>query len=318
MTTQKVVNMPQPITIRVKEEIEKAGLSIKAAAKQMGMSDSKLGLYLKGKYQDQVKAETIANLENDLEKWLESRAAKQAQQAVLKDAPPYFLTPTSKRIYSTLSYAQLAADIVIIHGGAGLGKTQSIAEYGEKNPNVWVLEATPTSCTMGGFLRSVATLIELRLPKAHHDTLEIMVKERLLKTNGLLIVDEAQFLNDRALEQARRLCELANIGLALVGNDTVYTQMTGRTRAAEFAQLFSRIGKRLKLTKPKAADIQAMCNAWNIDGKDEKELINAIANKPGALRMVTKTLRYASLMSQGNDIQHKHILAAWNDLGGEQ
>mgnify|MGYP005667062329 CR=1 FL=1 len=218
---------------------------------------------------------------------------------------------------ATLTYAQMANDLVVIYGGAGLGKTKTIARYKSQNPNTWVIEATPTTATMGGILRAIAKATGTGAVSGQNDALESAIKERIKDTNGLLIIDEAQFLNERGLECARRICELANVGLALVGNETVYGQLTGRNRAAEFAQLFSRIGKRCRLTRPAAHDVDAMANAWRIENRQSQKMLQDIAAKPGALRMVNKVLRMAAIIAQGAAIEHQHIQYAWRDLGGE-
>ena len=77
---------------------------------------------------------------------------------------------------------------------------------------------------------------------------------RVNGVRGLLIVDEAQHLSLRALETLRALHDATGAGLALMGNAVVYARLTGGRRAAEFAQLFSRVGKRVRLTQVEEGD----------------------------------------------------------------
>ena len=76
-----------------------------------------------------------------------------------------------------------------------------------------------------------------------------MIVQRLQGTKGLLILDEAQHLMLPALESLRSIYDTTECGLVLMGNEAVYSRLSGR-RSAEFAHLFSRVGSVLKLEKP--------------------------------------------------------------------
>lgn len=280
-------------------------------ASKVGISRTAISMFLKGTYKGD-NTEIAAKLT----KWFDQQAQKEEVSATLPKTPDYVPTPTSERILATLTYAQAAQDLVIIYGGAGVGKTTTIAEYAENNNNVWVIESTPTRNTGGALLRAIAFTIGQRIPKGHADYLENALLDKLKGTDGLLIIDEAQFLNDRALENARRIAEMSGIGLAFVGNENVYGQLTGKRRAADYAQLFSRIGKRVRLTRPADKDVEVIAKEWNL-GKDEIELAKHIASKPGALRGLNKTLRLATVFAAGQSINQSHIRAAWKDLSGE-
>ena len=284
-------------------------------SRQSGIGQARLNQWMAGRYKGDV-----ARLERDLATWIDTYNERQLAGRMLPQAPDWVETPTADRITSALGYAQVAADLTVIYGGAGLGKTRSLKHYAETNPNVWIVETTPTTNTRGAFLRNIAWCLGHRIPKGHADILERSLIDRIRGTNGLLIVDEAQFLNEGALETARRITELAGIGLALSGNERVYAQLTGGTRAADFAQLFSRIGKRVRLTRATQADIDAIIAAWSIDAKPCRDVLREIAAKPGALRGLTKVLRLASMFAAGDGraITCEDIKSAWRDLGGDQ
>ena len=76
-----------------------------------------------------------------------------------------------------------------------------------------------------------------------------MIVQRLQGTKGLLILDEAQHLMLPALESLRSIHDATACGLVLMGNEAVYSRLSGR-RSAEFAHLFSRVGMVLKLENP--------------------------------------------------------------------
>jgi DNA transposition AAA+ family ATPase len=142
---------------------------------------------------------------------------------------------------------------------------------------------------------------------------------RLAGTRGLLVVDEAQHLSLNALETLRAIHDAAAIGLALVGNEHVYSRLTGNGKSALFAQLFSRIGRREALRKPPVSDVEALASGWEIAGKEGFEFLRRIAATPGALRQMVKTLRLAAQFARaaGEALSAQHLKAAWGELSGE-
>jgi DNA transposition AAA+ family ATPase len=311
-TTQE--NFVADTRAKVLDIINTHRISKTALATETGISLSAVSGWLSGKY-----AGDNEKLADTMSRWLAHQEMKRENASVMPRGPEFITTPTAQKIHSTLAYGQLAADLVVIYGGAGVGKTRSIEAYAAANPNVFVMESTPSSGTLGGFLRCLGSALKVQIPVGHNDALDIAIRDRLKNTGGLLIVDEAQFLQERALEAVRRIAELAGVGLAICGNEVVYTQLTGRHRAANFAQLYSRIGKRLRLTRPSKEDALAIITAWKISGAGEQAMLLDIASKPGGLRSITKVLRLASMIANGQQepVNLLHLRAAWADLGAD-
>lgn len=320
MNSKNVIDMHEaPTTLqivdRLRNQMGEQKLTQSAVADQLGVSKTVVSQYMSGNYPLLVSEAALAKLEEKILQWLDHAATKKRVQAELPTAPAFVETPTAKRILAALSYAQMGPDLAVIYGGAGVSKTTTICEYRAQNYNVFLIEATPNNASVGGIMRSLAGILDIR-GGHRNDLLERFIIDRLRNSEALIVIDEAQFLSDRAIETVRRIAELAGVGLALLGNESIYTQMTGGRRSADFAQIFSRIGRRIRLTRPTKADIDAILDAWRIEGAEERELLQQIALKPGALRMLTKTLKFATLLAQGIPT-HRHILAAWRDLSGE-
>lgn len=244
--------------------------------------------------------------------WLAARTERQRAAAALPAAPDYVPTKTSQRIIEVLQWAQIGPDIAVAAGGAGIGKTQACRHYTATNPNAWLATMQPATANVHTMLQAVAEAVGVtemsptRLPGA--------IGRRVLSTNGLLIVDEAQHLAAKSLDQLRSLHDLCGVGVALVGNESVYGRLGGNK--AEFAQLFSRIGMRFTRPRPYAADICTLIAAWNISDPAAVRLLKSIAGKPGALRGLTKTLRLASMLAAGEaaGLTAAHVNAAWARL----
>ena len=280
-------------------------------ARQSGVNQGIISAWLAGTYSGNNDA-----AETKLTRWVDAYKERQVSARLLPEAPTWVATPSGKRISSALSYAQIAADIAVIYGGAGLGKSTAIFEYQRAYPNVFIATMTPATTGVVPCLEEIAEALGIRDPSGGARKIQRDIIARLRGSQGLLIIDEAQHLTVQALDAVRSLHDVTGVGLALVGNEAVYARMTGGNRAAYLDRLYSRIGKRVRLTKPTAKDIDALIVAWGIKSKESQKALHEIAAKPGALRGLTKVLRLASMVSDGR-ITAEDIKKAWRDLGGE-
>lgn len=256
--------------------------------------------------------------------WEDGDAATSDPVADRPDAPPglpvgpsWVATPTSSKVLAALQYAQLAGDIAVIYGGAGLGKSKAIERYQHTSMNVFAVELAPTHYGLLASLEEIAIAVGIRDYVRSGSFLHRAICRQLRGAGALLIIDEAQHLGMRALDQIRSIHDQSKVGLALVGNELVYTQLAGRDRAAYLDRLYSRIGKRVHLRKSAVADADALAAAWHVHGAACRARIREIASKPGALRVLSKVLRLAAIYAQGEDrrICLADIEAAWVDLG---
>lgn len=306
---------------QVRSELAVAGLSQAQASKEAGIEasgGSKLNQWLQGKYtgdNDKIEAQLI--------RWLESRQDAKAQRAEMPKAPDWVRTPTAEKIFSTLSYARMAAVSVCVFGGAGVGKTSTCNAFAEQHPNVFVVTASPSASSYPACLRRIATAIGLRGFSHRTDDLELEVINRLKGTQGLLILDEAQLLSTEALWGIKGIFDIAKIGIAYVGSEQVYSNLSGR-RTELNAPIFRRISKKQALKQPTREDVSVLLAAWGlaIDGSIGKTAIDycaKIAAKPGALGMVTETLRLAAMLAlgAGSVLNMDLIKEAYQSLGGE-
>src|SRR5699024_622529 len=280
-----VVQLKNELAEAAAAEMEQYALSQAVVARESGVNSSAFNRWLRGQYPGDN-----ATIDDKIKRWLDARLERRRTEATLPAAPAWVDTPSARQVLSALSYAQMAGDITVIYGGAGVGKTLAARRYKRQAPNVWIATMTPATSVLGSALERIALTVGLR-PSGRAARIEGDIIDKLTGTQGLLIIDEGQHLCPRALEAVRSLQDATGIGVAILGNEIVYAQLTGGTRSMGFAQLFSRIGKRVRLTRPKAADVDALLDAWGINARDAQRLLHQIAKKPGALRGVTKTLR---------------------------
>lgn len=310
-----LANIPDEATLKdlVRQEMSRANMSQGRLAKESGITQARLSLWFSGKYSGNNEA-----IAQELYRWLNAAQQRASDNKRLASAPEWKPTPTAQEIIDALRYAQSAGDIALIYGGAGLGKTTTARRYQEDYPNVWIATMTPAMNTVAAALERVAGSVGLPEAQASAVKAENAIVARLDGTGGLLVIDEAQHLPVSGLEAIRSIHDATGIGLALMGNESVYARITGGTRQATFAQLFSRVGYKTRLTTPKVGDVEIIISAWGVTDKKGQKLCFEIAKQAGALRGLTKVLKLGSAMlGEGEErISVDHIQAAWVKLGG--
>lgn len=213
------------------------GLSQSATAKKLSVSESTISQYLAGKYPN---PETVAKKVADLLDKEEQRLSSTGSMDI-----PFVMTSISAQVIQTLEYARIKRNISVIHGDAGVGKTMSLEEWAKGKTDVVILTASPALSTAKSFFKYLAR--ELKTVRGGNmDDLYLELCDRLAGSDKVIIIDEAQHLTLKTLENIRGIQERAKVAVVLIGNEMIYSKMVGRQQA-DFAQLFSRIGWRKQL-----------------------------------------------------------------------
>ena len=301
------------LTSRLRETAIAAKLSKNEVARRSGVSIGTLSEWYSGKYKGRL--DTI-NLR--IEQWLDVFQEQATLAATAARAPNFVMTETAQEIEQTLSYAQMLPEMTVITLAAGLGKTATARHYIATRPNAYLVTMSPTTKSVYGMLLEIAGALQLSTRST--SKLHRIIGERLSRNpNSLLIIDEAQNLVDAAVDQARTFLDQYDCGLALLGNDEIYTRFDSQQNGPSYAQIRRRIGVKIRRMKPLASDIKALIDAWSIEEPESRKLLTGIGNKPGALGQIDKTMRLASLLAAGQSekVQEKHIRAAWKNRGME-
>lgn len=292
--------------------------------RETGITGGAISSWMGGNYRANPR-----RIEIKVERWLSAyeaqRIAARSMEALrLPSAPSYVSTPTSERILMALSHTQVTGDVAVVYGGAGLGKTTAIRHYAANGLNVWAATMTPASASVVPALEEIAEAVGLPTNLSGAARLHRAIVKRVHASGGLLVIDEAQHLSTLALDQVRSIHDATGVGLALVGNEQVYARLTGGTRAVYLDRLFSRIGKRLRLSQSTQGDVDRLIAAWNVSGGPCRSLLMDVARKPGALRGVTKVLRLAAMRAAAagraielSDLEHACRELAPVVFGGE-
>lgn len=300
------VDMHVDVLMQVKAITESKAVSASQIAKEISVSPATLSQILNGAY----KADPSKMIDK-LDKWLRMREQRQTAPSV---NPGFVMTQTAKQITDDLIYAQVTESIVVIFGASGVGKSEAIREYKRNHNNVWMITASPSRSSLTECLYELAMELGMDDAPRRKGPLSRVIRNRLVGSEGLVVIDEADHLDYPTLEELRILQEETGIGMVLVGNNKVYTQLTGGRRNEDFARLFSRIAKKRGIHKTKVADVRAIADAWNVNGDAECSLMVQISERPGGLRLLSKSLKLAAMFARGQTITEQMLRKAFAEL----
>lgn len=301
------------IRARIRQVMATRGMAQTDVSRQIGIPHGTFSPWLTGKYGGRT-----SPIAEQALKWLNTLDAAERTSILAPRAPAFVATRTGREIFDALEHAQHMPEFVVVTGAPGVGKTSAAKAYKARSSNVWMVTAEPAMSTPRGLLDELGDAVGVQERGLSSHRLSRAVARRMTGTGGLVLIDEGQHLPSQVLDQLRVLYDLAGIGIALMGNETIFARLEGGTRAAQYAQLFSRVGMRVQRPRPLKDDIDALLTAWGVEGKRERTLMHAVARKPGALRNLTKCLQLAHMTAGGEGAEamdETHILMAAKRLG---
>jgi DNA transposition AAA+ family ATPase len=277
--------------------------------RRSGMKEGTFSQWFSGTYLGR-----LDNMNRQMRNWI-SAVLDAAAMPTIPTSPAFIKTRIASEITQTLQWAQLTADLVMITVAAGNGKTATCRHYRATHPNVYHATVSPHTKTVHGMLVELAAELDVLENNPARLTRAIGGKLGRMGGGSLLIVDEAQNLVDDAINQLRHFSDIYQCGIALVGNEEVYSRFVAQVKGRSYAQLKRRVGKHLKRQKPFAEDIAAYISAWGVTDPDSIKLLTGIGLKGGALGQIDKTMKLASMLAIGEDrnVTVKDIEAAWKN-----
>ena len=278
-----------PVLDRVRSVMAERDISQATVAKEARLSATVLSQLFSGTYPGNVEAQ-----EAKLGTWLRGLAEKRATQQLIPDAPAFFECTTSRELMNGFRYAQSIDDMVSIVGAPGIGKSTTCREYQRTHSNVWLATMAAHTTGVVPVLREVCDAVS----GSHANGASALAREicrKIRGTGGLLIIDEAHHISLQALDAIRALHDSTDTAVALVGS----IELAGKLE--RMPQLYSRLGIRLNRPRVLTDDVNALMDAWQIQGRPERRFVTSVAKGPGALRTVTKMLRLATSLARAND-----------------
>ena len=272
----------------------KSGMNQTQLARGIGTSPASISMYLNGTYAD--KGGNYETIEPKIEAFLEVQESKaQREELVLG----FVSTKTTRRISEVMRDAHEAGDTVVIYGQAGLGKTQAVKNYCEKNPAAILIEANP-SFTALVLMRKLAAAAKVSTVGSLNDLFE-SVSDRLRDSGRLIVVDEAENLPLRALEIIRRLHDDTGCGLVLSGMPRLVANLRGKH--GELVQLYSRVSVALNLGDSMPDEELEEIARAAMPEADDATIAELVKQSNGNTRRMSKLMRGAVRTANKNGIK---------------
>lgn len=222
---------------RLKNAMKSRGYSQNNIAKEIGKSPTTVNHFIQGKYNADTKG--VAALIMD---FLDADDAR--LEARLQDVP-FVETATSRDVIRVIDYARKYSAICVVTGEAGMGKSMILKNYAEQHPGAILMEVG-AGFTPRAFVCDLLKLIDSNA-NLKGTTTELTTRciRKLSTAKRLVLIDEAELLPYKTLEALRRLYDVTNIGVVLVGMPKLANNLLGDD--GEHAQLHSRVARYFNL-----------------------------------------------------------------------
>lgn len=173
--------------------------------------------------------------------------------------------------------------IVVAYGKPGVGKTRCITEYAvRKMTTLPISILCSANITTRYFAQRLARALSLNetLPTAK---LEDMIAEKLKRNPRPIFIDQANYLNERALGTICYIWEIARVPVVLIGTKDLYELFTtSRLTEDVRAQLSSRVAMHYPLAELSVAEVKAIIQRA-LGAEATEEVISQIYNVTGGV-----------------------------------
>ena|SRR3990167_2342696 len=289
--THERTNYDEVLFRRATEYVADRGISIQDFADLVCYSRSTLSKYLAHEYVTTVAVEAA------LTRFFkhEDRKAKQIR---------FVETSVSMVVIEYCEYAYREGKLVVLYGPPSIGKTVGAEEFMERKiragvRNMVFVTANSTT-TPFSLVRRICEELGIALTGCTPELVERIVKE-LKKHPHLLVVDDASYLNVKALEALRYVYDQTACGVVLMGVETLMKRIfipSGSGRMAEdLAQLYSRVNLQKYLPgAAKSADLERIAEQSKLPGK----IVSAVLAEVKTARELKNVLERVKYVRQLN------------------
>ncbi|MCY1648148.1 AAA family ATPase [Caulobacter sp. SL161] len=292
-------------------------------ARQTGIADSIISSYLSAKYEGDNNKPALT-----LKKWLDARDRAAVVSARTPVIPEFQALQASQLLLALMDQARVSGDIVSVISPPGLSKTTTALRYASSTPRAWYVAIDESTHGVQPMLLEILSAMGKKNITGSPAQLRRMVVDEALEAPGVIIIDEANILSEKALNQIRAINDATErmgkpVGIVLLSNPMMNDKIgTGSTKP-QFAQMSSRIGQRRVILAPDQRDVATLAWAWaNANGEhlttDALQLCQDMAAKAGGLRNVSKAFKNALMvtMANGQPLEAEHLRGAFHQLYG--
>jgi DNA transposition AAA+ family ATPase len=251
-------------------------ISQSKAAQALGYSSGVVSAYKSRTYNGNVKA-----FEASVEAWLKREARR-----VSKIEVPTAETTVLDSVRKAVMMAQDDADIAVIVGDSGTGKTTALRTYAAESHSAVLIEVD-SSFTKNVLVTEIARAVGVE-SKGGMTAVIGRIVEALRGRDTVIMIDEADYLSDSSLELVRRIInDKAQTGVVLAGLPRLKYKLENLRN--DHQQLTSRVGVLLELKRLTKGDaVKIIEGVWRGLSKETIEAFVKTAN--GSTRTLVKLM----------------------------
>ena len=256
--------------------------------KSIGYSRTAISLWRNKKYDGDY--ENVAEAINSF-LVIQKKQKTEAEQPTKLTA--FVETSVSKRLFEVATMCHVGQEMGVAYGEPGLGKTSAAKAYVKEYPSTILIESY-MGYTSKVFMQEIANRVNLEPNRAMHYNFEQSIA-RLKDTNRLLIIDEAEYLRYETLELIRRIHDMANIGVLLVGLPRLVENLRGKK--GQYAMLSSRIGVSASLQNLRYEDTEQLVLTVIPDANGLCKVYHECSNGNARVlnKLISRSLRVAAI-----------------------
>lgn len=248
LTTQDtaIEEIRQDLDLFLKNPNTKRPMSV--AAKGMGLSSSSiLSAFLSDSYRgdnEGVAQKAKAYMERE-------RAVAKAGRKELQIVE----TTVYKRLRDAAEYCY-RGKMGLAYGASGIGKTRASDRLAATDPTIIRIEVVP-GFSLVDLLISICEALRLRYTQTIMAMFQA-ITGKLTESGRLILIDEAEYLNIKALDILRRIHDIAGVGVLLIGTPKLNYQFRDKP---DFRQIDNRIRIRVSLDNISVSDAKQIIAA---------------------------------------------------------
>jgi len=233
----------QQVLAAVKGHLLRFGLTQEDVANAIGkFSEPTLCQILKGNY----KSGRLDEYVRDLNNWIEQDARRRAGALAKK---PLVTTAVVQQVINAAQMCREAGKMGVVMGPTGIGKSATAEELASSIPGTIYLVINEDSYTKQGLLRALCGKMRLSVRRAKGQpsgSRFAKVCAALGGTHRLVILDDADKLNDKSLELLREIHDATRVPMLLIGVVDIW-QRIERSADQDHGQLKRRFTVRIDL-----------------------------------------------------------------------
>lgn len=272
--------------------------SITIAAKSMGISPAVLSQYRKGEYSGNLDRidQLVAGYLDLLKKRIE----------VEDEEVPFVFTWNAKKVYDIAQMVHMNRMMGVVVGRAGFGKTAALLRYTDEFPGVVYLEVDTA-------YSGIELMMELDRKlggdgKGTLNDLKNRIINKFTNSGRLLIIDQAEYMSEKALDLIRTIHDKSRVGVLFTGLPRLIQNMKGAKGVLE--QVYTRIGASIELKPLSEADVETIVRQHMPDINGYAPDLVQFAN--GNARVLTLLMRNSKRLAKaaGKPIDREVIAKA--------